>query len=235
MLVRLFDRDPARYATGRMLRRCGALITRVNPFWKIRIEGHMVEDPRRPYVVVCNHQSVADIPIISRLPWEMKWAAKEELFDLPVFGWMLRTAGDIAVPLKGRLARARVMFQAKKYLENRCSVMFFPEGSRTEDGRVLPFTSGAFHLAIRAGVPVLPMVIDGTYQALPMHSWRFNTSDHIRLKVLEPVETEGMTTDQADALRDEVRARIIAELAEWRGERIEEVDAAASSALIEDS
>lgn len=225
IIVRAFDRDPARYNTGRWFRRLGAMMTRANPFWSIHIEGITIDDPRRPYVVVCNHQSSADIPIISRLPWEMKWAAKDDLFRLPVVGWMLSMAGDMPVPPTGNLARARVMIQAQEYLKNNCSVMFFPEGGRTRDGRVLPFTSGAFHLAIRNGAPILPLVIDGTYDALPMHSWRFDTSSDIRLKVLPPVETGGHTTEDSDELSDRVRDQIIAQLAEWRGASVQEVDA----------
>lgn len=228
-LIRLFDRDPARYRTGRWFRRLGMAMTKVNPAWQITITGDYPDDPRRPYVVVSNHQSNADIPIISCLPWEMKWVAKAELFRLPFAGWMMRLAGDIAVDRGDKRSRARVLVTAREVLQKRCSVMFFPEGTRSRDGRILRFTDGAFRLAIKAGVPVLPLAIEGTQDALPKHDWKFGTIDGIRLHVLPPVSTEGLTAEDASALRDRVRAQIVEQVAAWRGVAPAEVDATAPS------
>lgn len=225
-VIRLFDRDPARYTTGRWFRRLGAAMTRVNPIWKISIDGDMPENPRRPYVVVSNHQSLADIPVISRLPWEMKWVAKAELFRLPVSGWMMRLAGDIPVNREDGRSRAGVLVLARSLLRQRCSVMFFPEGTRSRDGRVLRFNEGAFRLAIKEQVPILPLVIDGTQNALPKHDWRVGHADHIRLRVLPEVPTAGLKGADAEDLRDRVRAMIIEQIAIWRGTAPENVDAA---------
>ncbi len=233
--VRLFDRDPAHYRTGRVFRWFGQLATRVNAAWHIQVLGDFPENPRRPYVVVSNHQSLADIPIISRLPWEMKWVVKAELFRLPVFGWLMRLAGDISVDRTDKRSRAKVLIAARGYLQKRCSVMFFPEGTRSRDGRVLRFTTGAFRLAIKEQVPVLPLAIDGTQDALPKADWRFSQETHVRLKVLAPVETSGLTSADADALRDEVRGRIIAQLAAWRGVPPEEMDARAPRSKVKDA
>ncbi|QXD15654.1 1-acyl-sn-glycerol-3-phosphate acyltransferase [Rhodocaloribacter litoris] len=227
-LIRLFDRDPARYTTGRWFRRLGAAMTRVNPFWRVEVSGERIEDPRRPYVVVCNHQSNVDIPVISRLPWDMKWVAKAELFRVPVVGWMMRLAGDIPVERGEQMSRARVLVAARRVLENRCSVMFFPEGTRSRDGRVYAFNDGAFRLAIKAGVPVLPLVLDGSFNALPKDSWRFGEPSTIRLRVLPPVETAGLRSGDTAALRDRVRGQIVAQVAAWRGVPVEAVDALAT-------
>ncbi|GIV61584.1 MAG: 1-acyl-sn-glycerol-3-phosphate acyltransferase [Rhodothermaceae bacterium] len=227
-LIRLFDRDPARYTTGRWFRRLGAAMTRVNPFWRVEVSGERIEDPRRPYVVVCNHQSNVDIPVISRLPWDMKWVAKAELFRVPVVGWMMRLAGDIPVERGEQMSRARVLVAARRVLENRCSVMFFPEGTRSRDGRVYAFNDGAFRLAIKAGVPVLPLVLDGSFNALPKDSWRFGEPSTIRLRVLPPVETAGLRSGDTAALRDRVRQMIVAQVAAWRGVPVEAVDALAT-------
>ena len=216
-LVRLFDRDPARYATGRMFRRVGAAMTRVNPAWRVHVEGAFPADPRRPYVVVSNHQSHADIPVISRLPWEMKWVGKAELFRIPVAGWMMRLAGDLAVDRGEGRSRAAVLVKARDVLANRCSVIFFPEGTRSKDGRLLPFNDGAFRLAIKAGVPVLPLAVEGTMGALPKHDWRFGPPSDIRLAVLAPIDTAGLTAADTAALRDRVRTAIAARVAAWRG------------------
>jgi 1-acyl-sn-glycerol-3-phosphate acyltransferase len=227
-VVRLVDRDPAHYTTGRVFRKLGDAMTRVNPLWNVHVEGDLPTDPRRPYVVVSNHQSNADIPVISRLPWEMKWVAKVELFRLPIVGWLLRLAGDIAVDRGDSESRSRVLVAARRYLRARCSVMFFPEGTRSRDGRVRSFAPGAFRLAIDAGVPVLPLAVDGTRDALPKHGWKFGSAIDARLRVLPPVPTNGLKIDDADELRDRVRASIIAQIAAWRGTSPDAVDALAS-------
>ena len=225
-LVRLLDRDPAHYRTGRWFRRLGMAMTKVNPAWKIEITGEHPTDPRHPYVVVSNHQSNADIPVISCLPWEMKWVAKAELFGLPLIGWMLRLAGDIPVDRKSRRSRAQVLVSARDYLRKRCSVMFFPEGTRSRDGGVHRFNDGAFLLAIKEQVPVLPLAIDGTHDALPKHSWTFGRAESIRLRVLPPIPTAGLTGADTEALRERVRQAIIAQLAAWRGATPEAVEGA---------
>ena len=229
-VIRLFDRDPVRYRTGRWFRRLGVAMTVVNPSWKIALDGETIENPRHPYVVVSNHQSMADIPIISHLPWEMKWIGKEELFRLPVIGLMMRFSGDIPVNRSDRRSGARMLLTSMRYLEQRCSVMFFPEGTRSPDGRVGRFNEGAFHLAIKAGVPVLPVALDGTSDCLPKTSWKFGPPLRIRVRILPPVPTDGLSTQQAGELRDRVRAQIVRQVAEWRGVPSDTVDALINAA-----
>jgi 1-acyl-sn-glycerol-3-phosphate acyltransferase len=228
VVTRLLDRDPARYTTGRLFRALGRAMTRVNPAWRVTRTGTPPVDPRNPYVVVCNHQSNADIPVISTLPWDMKWVAKDSLFRLPVVGWMMRLAGDIPVDRGSAKSRATVVMRASETLAGRCSVMFMPEGTRSKDGRVRRFQDGAFRLAIEAGVPVLPLAIDGTAGALPKHGWQFGQAD-VRLHVFAPVPTAGLTPDDAPALRERVRQQIIAQVAAWRGALPAVVDAAAAA------
>lgn len=229
--MRLFSRDPVHYAVGRMFRRLGAAMTRVNPFWEISFEGSFPEDPRHPYVVVSNHQSLGDIAVISRLPWEMKWVAKAELFSLPFAGWMMKMAGDIPVDRGDPKSRSLVVKRARKVLAHRCSVMFFPEGTRSKDARVRRFQTGAFRLAIEAGVPVLPIAVDGTSDAIPKHGWKFGEGITARVGLLEPVETSGWTVEEASELASEVRQRIIKQIAEWRGTGPETVDAVVPGAV----
>jgi 1-acyl-sn-glycerol-3-phosphate acyltransferase len=226
-LIRLFDADPVRYTTGRWFRRLGIAMTRVNPSWRLHVDGVRVENPRRPYVVVSNHQSFADIPIISHLPWEMKWIGKAELFRIPFIGWMMRLAGDIPVDRADRRSGARMLLAAKGCLLNRCSVMFFPEGTRSPDGRVWRFNEGAFHLAVKAGVPVLPVAVEGTRDCLPKRSWKFGPPQEILLRVLPPVETEGLTSEGVAALTERVRGMIIDQVAAWRNQDRSSVDALA--------
>ena len=225
LVARAVDRDPAHYYAGYTLRIMGRLLTYVNPFWDVALEGPFPENPRRPYVVVGNHFSQADPPIISRVPWEMKWVAKKQLFNLPVAGWLLRLSGDISVDRRRKRSRAQVLTTARDYLAKRCSVMFFPEGTRSRDGRVQRFSDGAFRLAIEEGVPVLPIAIDGTHEALPKHSiWFEPNPEPIRVRVLDPVQTDEHTPDQARALQRHVRARIVRQIADWRGTDLDAVD-----------
>ncbi|SMO40258.1 1-acyl-sn-glycerol-3-phosphate acyltransferase [Fodinibius sediminis] len=223
-LRRFFDRDPAYYNTGKLFRNLGKAISRINPNWKIVISGETDIDDRRPYVMVCNHLSQADIPLISNLPWEMKWVAKKELFEVPVVGWMMRLAGDIAVDRRARNRRKSTFRQARYYLQRNCSVMFFPEGTRSRNGKLNRFTNGAFDLAIKEGVPILPMVIDGTQNTLPKRSWKFGEAKHIKLKILEPLDTADLGYGDIKKTSREVRSRIAHQLAEWRGKPVEEVD-----------
>ncbi len=223
-ISRLLDRDPARYRTGKLFRKLGKAISKINPNWRLHITGRTNLDDRKPYVIVCNHLSTADIPLISNLPWEMKWVAKKELFDTPVVGWMMKLAGDISVDRRAKDRKESTFAQAHYYLENSCSVMFFPEGTRSRNGQLNAFTRGAFELAIKEQVPILPMVIDGTQNTLPKRSWKFGIAKQIKLKVLDPISTDGLQKNDIRALTEQTRSQILEQLSEWRGEPIEQVD-----------
>lgn len=224
-VVRLFDRDPAHFATGRMLRRLGSAITKINPACKIQRTGNIPENMRNPYMVVCNHQSTSDPPVVSTLPWEMKWVGKASLFTLPVVGWMMKMAGDIPIDRGDRKSRATVLARARAVLEKKCSVMLMPEGTRSKDGRVGRYQDGAFQLAIDMGLPVLPVALDGTADMLPKFGWKFGQAD-LRLHVFDPIPTTGLAATDAGALRERVRQGVIEKIAEWRGVPPEAVDGA---------
>ncbi len=200
-------RDPGRYAVGRWFRRAAVATVKVNPLWDFRTSGVVIRDPRRPYVAVSNHESFADIFLISHLPWEMKWLSKEEIFRIPVMGWMMRMAGDIAVRRSERRSRARALEDCRDRLGKKVTVMILPEGTRSPDGKMLPFQDGAFRLAVDLGLPILPMAVAGTRHAMPKGSLLFNRA-RAEVRVLEPVPTEGLTAADVPELRDRVRARI---------------------------
>lgn len=223
-LCRLCDPDPAHYYTGLLFRKLGKAISKINPYWNITISGHVGINDRNPYVIVCNHLSQADIPLISNLPWEMKWVAKKELFDTPVVGWMMKLAGDISVNRRALLRKKATLETAGAYLSQKCSVIFFPEGTRSRNGKLNAFTTGAFELAVREQIPILPMVIDGTQTCLPKRSWKFGTAQNIRLKVMEPVPTEGLSERDVSELVSKVRDSMLKQLSQWRGQAPEQVD-----------
>lgn len=214
-LIWTFDKE-LRLRTGRWFRRLGRMLSRVNP-WQIQISGIEHLDKNQTYVIVSNHQSLADIPLVSHLGIDTKWLAKVELFRVPLLGWMMRMAGDIpvdrAVPRDG----AKAMLRCAKYLRQHCSVVFFPEGGRSPDGEVQEFNVGAFQLAIREQVPILPLVVEGTGSALPRKTWLFGGNQNIRLRILEAIPVEGWGTKESAALRDTVRQKIVDELSRLRG------------------
>jgi 1-acyl-sn-glycerol-3-phosphate acyltransferase len=210
-VVRLFDREPRRLRTGRWFRRLGRVLAGVNP-WRIHISGGENLIANQVYVVVSNHQSLADIPLIAHLKLDTKWLAKAELFRVPLLGWMLRMAGDVPVARSDRRKSAKALLQCARYLRQRCSVVFFPEGTRSPDRHVLPFNEGPFQLAIREHIPILPLVVDGSGAALPRNSWMFGGTQDIYLRVLEAVPVDGWNIKQVAALRDAVRQKIVDEL-----------------------
>ena len=200
--------DRGRYAVGYLFRQIPVVVAALNPLWRFRRAGTMPPDPRRPYVVVSNHESFVDILLISHLPWEMKWLSKAELFRVPVLGWMMQLAGDIPIQRGFGPSAVEAIARCREALANRVSVMIFPEGTRSTTADLLPFKDGAFRLAIDAGVPILPLVVQGTSTALRKHDWRFGRSTAV-VQVLEPIETTGLTPADVPALKDRVRTLIV--------------------------
>jgi 1-acyl-sn-glycerol-3-phosphate acyltransferase len=206
LLTAPFDRG--RYIPGRIFRKIGPAMATLNPLWRFRYSGTMPKDPRRPFVVVSNHESFTDILLISHLPWEMKWLSKTELFRIPIMGWEMWLAGDIPVKRGFGPSAIEAMERCRKALDNRVSVMIFPEGTRSKTSELLPFKDGAFRLAIEAGVPILPLAVSGTGTALRKHDWRFGRSD-AEVRVLEPVETTGLSLSDIPELKARVRRTIV--------------------------
>ena len=202
-----FDRD--RYLAGRTFRLVGTTAAWLNPLWRFSTDGLRIRDPRRPYVAVSNHESYADIFLISHLPWEMKWLGKEQLFKIPFLGWMMWLAGDIPVRRGTRESIVAAMNDCRDKLKQRLSVMIFPEGTRTPDGALLPFKDGAFRLAIENSVPILPIVVAGTRRAMAKHTFQFQKTRAI-CRVLEPIETAELTLADLQVLKQRTRDAIAA-------------------------
>jgi 1-acyl-sn-glycerol-3-phosphate acyltransferase len=210
--------DPPRYWTGYLFRRLTVVHQKLNPLWTFRVAGTMPENPRNPYVMVSNHESFVDILLISHLPWEMKWLSKKEMFKIPVAGWLMRMARDIQLDRGDSASAAAAMAACRERLDQRVSVMIFPEGTRSASGDLLPFKDGAFRLAIEAGVPILPVAVHGTRTALRKKDWRYGRSV-AEVRVLEPVPTDGLSLDDVSALRERVRDTIAAEVAAMAQDR----------------
>ncbi|MEP7346491.1 MAG: lysophospholipid acyltransferase family protein [Gemmatimonadaceae bacterium] len=199
--------DRGRYVVGRLFRLIGVASVKLNPLWHFETGGHVVLDPRRPYVAVSNHESWADIFLISHLPWEMKWISKEAMFRIPCFGWMMRMAGDISIKRGQPASTMKAMAAAKDRITHRVSVMIFPEGTRSQGDGLLPFKDGAFRLALETGAPILPIVVAGTRDAMAKGKFRFQRA-RAKVRVLAPIETIGLTMDDVAMLRDRTRTLI---------------------------
>jgi 1-acyl-sn-glycerol-3-phosphate acyltransferase len=197
--------DPAQRVPGRWMRRFGRATSSLSPVWRFSVDGEAPSDVlSRGYVVVANHESTADPFLLSFLPWDMRWIAKEEIFRIPLIGWLMRCSGDISLKRGDRNSVVQMMDECKSTLAAGCPVMIFPEGTRSPDGNLLPFKDGAFQLAIEAGVPILPVVIAGTRNCRPKGSkWFGKARAHAR--VLEPISTKGLTLDDVASLRDRTR------------------------------
>lgn len=200
--------DRGRYIAGRLFRLLAVVHQRLNPLWRFEVAGELPDDPRRPYVVVSNHESFVDILLISHLPWEMKWLSKIEMFKIPVVGWLMRLAHDVPLRRGERDSVVAALEACHDRLRRRVSVMVFPEGTRSASGEMGAFKDGAFRLAIEAGVPVLPLAVHGTRPALRKHDWRFGRTSAC-VQVLAPLDTAGLTLDDLPTLRDAARARIV--------------------------
>lgn len=202
-----FDRGA--YAAGYLFRKLTVVHERLTPLWHFTTSGELPDNMRLPYVVVSNHESFVDILLISHLPTEMKWMSKAEILKIPLVGWMMRLARDIKLDRSDTGSRSDALVQARQRLDSKVSVMIFPEGTRSKTGELRDFHAGAFKLAIDAQVPVLPLAVYGTRDALRKNDWRLGYAK-AEVRVLDPVPTEGMTVADLDTLRSKVRAMIAA-------------------------
>ncbi len=179
----------------------------LNPYWKIRVSGLENINKKKTYVVVSNHQSLADIVVIYQTKMQFKWVAKDDLFRVPVLGWELSLAKHIRLERGDFSSIKHVYRHAAEWLRCGMSVLFFPEGTRSETGAMRDFQNGAFKLAIKEKVPVLPIYLDGTGNAIPKGSWLFRKAS-CRLKVLPAIDTAKFKAADFAALKDIVRAQL---------------------------
>ena len=164
------------------------------------VEGLDKIDLSRPHVYVANHISALDIPVLyTSLPIQFRILAKKELFRYPFMGWHLKRSGQIPVERESAIASMRSLTEAAASVRAGTPVVVFPEGGRSATGQIKPFLSGAFYVAIKAGVEVVPMAIVGSYEVLPMNSFHIRPG-RIELLVGDPIPTAGYGKREAEAL-----------------------------------
>jgi 1-acyl-sn-glycerol-3-phosphate acyltransferase len=172
---------------------------------KVTVSGAEKLDPDRSYIYMPNHQSNADIPLLlGRLPVQFRWLAKAELFKIPIFGRAMRGVGYISIDRSNRKSAFASLERAARTIRNGTSVLIFPEGTRSLDGRILPFKKGGFVLSVDSGVPIVPIVIKGTRNIIPKGRMMIRSSP-VTMEILDPVETAGYTRKTKDELLERIR------------------------------
>ena len=182
------------------------------PVKSCRTEGKKKAVKGKTYVVISNHQSILDILYINTLGYRMKWISKIENKKIPILGWYMGMADYIPVDRGNEDSKLIMIEKSLSCLRNGTSIMIFPEGTRSKDGDIGFFKRGAFQLALQAGVPILPIVLDGTGGILPKHGLIFGTDHDVRIKVLDPVYPESFGTENPDELALKFSAIIKEEL-----------------------
>jgi 1-acyl-sn-glycerol-3-phosphate acyltransferase len=164
--------------------------------------------PSEPCMYLCNHQGTADITMIYMLPVSVRFVAKESIKYFPFLGWYMLADKHIFIDRTNRKRAVKSLREAGERIRGGMNVVMFPEGTRTEDGKVLPFKKGAFQLALEAQVPIVPMALEGAREAWPKGKLWINKG-HLRLKVGKPIPTKGLNQNNRDALIAQVRGEII--------------------------
>ena len=182
------------------------------PPWSLTLHHRERFDPRTTYIIVSNHQSMLDIPLSFLLFRHFKWVSKAEMFRIPLVGWNMTLNRHVSLK-RGDPASIRQMYAAcEQHLREGSSIFLFPEGTRSETGEVGRFKEGAFRLAKRNKVPILPIAIAGTREALPKHSLNYHGRQHMDMYVLPPVHPDEYQDISPARLAELVRSHIVEQL-----------------------
>jgi 1-acyl-sn-glycerol-3-phosphate acyltransferase len=175
---------------------------------RVRVNGLSNIDPHKSYIYMANHQSNFDIPVLlGHLPVQFRWLAKAELFKIPVFGRAMRGAGYVKIDRFSQNSAFESINEAAQKMKNGVSVMIFPEGTRSIDGRIKAFKKGGFVMAVDSGVPIVPVVLRGTWTLMAKSSLRINHGD-VEMEIAQPIDTIGYSRETKGDLMARVRSAI---------------------------
>jgi 1-acyl-sn-glycerol-3-phosphate acyltransferase len=194
------------------------LLCRVNPV-RVRVHGRENAVPGQSYVVMSNHQSHFDIlAFYGHWGRQFRWVMKEELRKAPGLGWYCAAGGHIFIDRSSREKAIESLKRAKPLLDGGVSVMFFPEGTRSKDGRIQDFKKGGFMMALDLGLPILPVSISGSRHVLPGRTLKLLPGT-IDITIQEPIDVSRYGLEERDRLMADVKAAICRGLTPWeRGE-----------------
>jgi 1-acyl-sn-glycerol-3-phosphate acyltransferase len=181
-----------------------SLYSWLNPAWRVHVEGR--EKIRRDvaYVMVANHQSLLDILVLFRLFVHFKWVSKIENFRVPFIGWNMSLNGYVKLKRGDPQSIGEMMSTCSRVLDDGSSIMMFPEGTRSPDGRLRAFKHGAFTLAQGSGCPILPILVQGTADALPKRGFVLQGRHAIRIRVLDEIPHEKLLGRPVEEVTAEV-------------------------------
>ena len=192
----------------------GALYTWVFPSWRIHVSGRKNFRKDSTYIIVSNHQSQLDILLAFNLFRHFKWVSKAEIFRLPFIGWNMYLNRYVRLIRGDKESIEKMMLTSEERLREGSSVYFFPEGTRSMDGKVKKFKPGAFILAHKLKLPIIPIAISGTCIALPKYSMNTNGIQNLYLDILEEIPYAKFARLSIEETSDMVRNIIIARVDE---------------------
>ena len=175
---------------------------------EVRVDGLEQLDRSKPYIFAANHQSQFDIFVLAGfLDVDFRWLAKKELFRLPFFGWAMLLAGSIPVDRSHGRQAMKSLDRAARRIADGASVIIFPEGTRSPDGRLQPFKAGGMQLAIKSGVELVPMAITGTHEVLPKGKF-FSRPGKVVIRLGTPVDSRDFGPKEKQALAELLHERV---------------------------
>lgn len=172
---------------NKTLKGLGWLMLKINPGWVIEMKGADLRKISKPTIVIANHQSFLDLPLLYLLPWTMKWVAKKSMFRIPIFGWVIYMTGQLGIDRRS-MKSAKKLDALVEPVKAGIPAMIFPEGTRSRTGEVQDFKNGAFKLAQEYNFNILPVVLKGGQEAMPRGSWRVEPQQEFVISVLDPLE-----------------------------------------------
>jgi 1-acyl-sn-glycerol-3-phosphate acyltransferase len=181
-----------------------SLYTWLNPAWRVHVEGREKIRRHATYVMVANHQSLLDILVLFRLFAHFKWVSKIENFRIPCIGWNMSLNGYVKLKRGDKQSIGEMMSACARELDEGNSIMMFPEGTRSPDGRLRAFKHGAFTLAQGSGCPILPILVEGTADALPKRGFVLQGRHAIRIRVLDEIPHEKLAGRPVEEVTREV-------------------------------
>ena len=177
-------------------------------FSPVKVTGLDKVDTRKPHVYAVNHASALDIPVLYvHLPFQFRIVFKSELLKYPIVGWHLKRSGQVCINQQDPTASVGSIRSALKSLKQGMPLVIFPEGGRTPDGQIKPFMPGAFFLAIKAQVDIVPIALIGTYELLPMSTYHIKCRP-LEMRVGEPISTAGLKGHDMEALSAKVQKAV---------------------------
>lgn len=183
------------------------------PLWKAKFEGREHVRPGQTYMLVANHQSLGDILVLFGLFKHYKWVSKRAIFRTPFVGWNMWLNDYVALTRGDPKSIEAMMQECRVHLRKGSSIMMFPEGTRSLDGEIKAFKHGAFTLASELGIETVPIVVDGTRDALPKHGLMLDHAWGLRVRVHVLSPMRAAPGEEVSVFMERVRQRMIEQLA----------------------